>query len=111
MIAFFAQRCKSQGVDAHRIKQLLQRHELELKTGGIAKLSIFGSVARGEAGEFSDVDLLTEFDMDRKLTAFDKAGLEVRISEILQTPAELCDRRLMKDEVRVHVEREAVVVF
>jgi len=90
---------------------VLQRHEAELKSGGIEKLSIFGSVARGESGELSDVDLLTEFDTNRRLTAFDKAGLEVRISEILRTPAELCDHRLMRDDVRAQVEREAVVVF
>ena len=74
-------------------------------------LSIFGSVARGQATEQSDVDLLGDFDVNRRLTAFDKAGLAARISEILRTPVELCDRRLVKDEVRARVEREAVVVF
>ncbi len=90
---------------------MLLPHEAELKTDGIASLSIFGSVARGQATEQSDVDLLGDFDANRRLTAFDKAGLEVRISEILHMPVELCDRRLMKDDMRVRVEREAVIVF
>jgi hypothetical protein len=90
---------------------MLLPYEAELKNHGIASLSIFGSVARGEATEVSDVDLLTEFDRNKLLTAFDKAGLEVRISEILHTPVELCDRRLLKEDVRLRAEREAVVVF
>jgi predicted nucleotidyltransferase len=98
-------------MNADAVKRMLLPYEAELKNDGIARLSIFGSVARGEAGELSDVDLLSDFDVNRRLTAFDKAGLEVRISEILHTPVELCDRRLMKSDVRLRAEREAVVVF
>jgi len=90
---------------------MLLTHAPELKNDGIAKLFIFGSVARREATEGSDIDLLTDFDSDKRLTAFDKAGLEVRISEILQTRVELCDRRFLRDDVRSRAEREAVVVF
>lgn len=78
------------------VKAMLLPHETELKNDGIASLSIFGSVARGDATEHSDVDLLSDFDRSKRLTAFDKAGLEVRISEILHTSVEMCDRRLMK---------------
>ena len=93
------------------VKAMLLPHVAELKNGGILRLAIFGSVARDEAGERSDVDLLTDFDRNKRLTAFDKAGLEVRISEILHMPVELCDRHLMKADVRVRAEREALVVF
>jgi predicted nucleotidyltransferase len=93
------------------VKAMLLPHEIELKNGGIRGLAIFGSVARDEASARSDVDLLADFDRSKKLTAFDKAGLEVRISEILRARVELCDRRLMKEDVRVRAEREAVVVF
>jgi predicted nucleotidyltransferase len=57
------------------------------------------------------VDLLTDFDRSKRLTAFGKAGLEVRIAEILRTPVELCDRRLLRENVRIRAEGEAVVVF
>lgn len=98
-------------MDSNAVKAMLLAHQAELKNDGIAGLSIFGSVARGEAGDLSDVDLLSDFDANKQLTAFDKAGLEVRISEILHAPVELCDRRLLKDDMRIHAEREAVVVF
>lgn len=98
-------------MDLAIVKARLLRYEGELKNGGIASLSIFGSVARGQATERSDIDLLGDFDLNRHLTAFDKAGLEVRISEILYAPVELCDRRFLKDDVRARAEREAVFVF
>ena len=98
-------------MDPNAVKAMLLPHEPELKNDGIARLFIFGSVARGEATADSDIDLLTDFDANKHLTAFDKAGLEVRISEILHTPVELCDRRLLKDDVRSRAEREALVVF
>lgn len=98
-------------MDVDDVKAMLLPHETELRNEGIARLSIFGSVARHEATGFSDVDLISDFDVSKRLTAFDKAGLELRISEILHTPVELCDRRLLKADVRVRAEREAVVVF
>lgn len=38
----------------------LRAHEAELRAAGIRHLSLFGSVARGDAGAGSDVDLVAE---------------------------------------------------
>ena len=40
----------------------LRAHEAELRAAGIHRLSLFGSVARGDAGPDSDVDLAAELD-------------------------------------------------
>lgn len=42
----------------------------ELSPLGVSSLSLFGSVARGEAGPGSDVDILVEFDKPVGLFAF-----------------------------------------
>ena len=42
--------------------RILREHRAELDAMGVRSLSIFGSVARDEAGPESDVDLLVEFD-------------------------------------------------
>ena len=42
----------------------LQQHEADLKQFGVEHLYLFGSTARGEAREDSDVDLF--FDLKRK---------------------------------------------
>ena len=87
----------------------LREHEPELKAAGVVRLLLFGSVARGEQG--NDVDLMAEFDESRRFTLFDKAGLEVRLAEILDVPVDLCDRQMLKERVRVRAEREAVLAF
>jgi predicted nucleotidyltransferase len=48
---------------------------------GARNVRIFGSVARGEAGENSDVDLLVELEQGRSL--LDQAGLMVELEELL----------------------------
>jgi predicted nucleotidyltransferase len=45
---------------------LLQRHERRIREFGVKKLGLFGSFARGEQHESSDVDLLVEFEAGRK---------------------------------------------
>ena len=49
---------------------------------GARNVRVFGSVARGEAGDESDVDLLVEFEPGR--TLFDQAGLVVELEELLE---------------------------
>ena len=75
------------------------------------RLAVFGSVARGEATERSDVDLMGDFDRSRHLTLFDLAGLEVRLAEIVGEPVDLADRRMLREAVRTRAEREAVLAF
>src|SRR5580693_7175396 len=89
----------------------LRAHEAELKNAGIVQLSLFGSVARGDASEESDIDLMGDFDRARGLTLFDMAGLEMRLADILETRVDLSDRHMLKEPVRVRAEREAVSAF
>jgi len=89
----------------------LRKHEPELRASGILRLSMFGSVARDEASQQSDIDLMGDFDRTKRLTLFDMAGLEVRLADILGTSVDLCDRRMLKEPVRIRAEREAVLAF
>jgi predicted nucleotidyltransferase len=45
----------------HEAFEIIGRLEAEIRTLGIARLAIFGSVVRGEAGPESDVDILVQF--------------------------------------------------
>ena len=48
-------------MDRSKVLAGLRAHEPELRAAGILRLSLFGSVARNEAGVQSDVDLLADF--------------------------------------------------
>ncbi len=51
------------------------------KRYGATDFRIFGSVARGDATEGSDIDLIVKFDPDRSL--FDHGGLLMDLRELL----------------------------
>lgn len=52
-----------------------------LKRYGVSRAAIFGSYARGEEREDSDIDILVEFEGDRSL--LDLAGLKIELEEAL----------------------------
>lgn len=90
----------------------LREHEAELKAAGLEHLALFGSYARDTAVQAaSDVDLLADFDRSRHLTLFSVSGLRLRIMDILEMPVDLADRRMLKDQVKAHAERESLLVF
>ncbi len=76
---------------------------------GIKSMSLFGSYARGEATEKSDVDILIERGAIR--TAFQMGGLYADLSEGLKKELDLVTvdasdsdflERIRKDEVRLY---------
>lgn len=48
------------------IEKLIHDHELEIKNFGVRRIALFGSFARNEQKEDSDIDLLVEFEKDKK---------------------------------------------
>jgi len=82
-------------------------HRDELRAMGVSSLSLFGSVARGEATEGSDVDLLVEF--DRPVGLFHLFDVQYRLEEILGVAkVDLIMPDALRKEFRDEVLREAI---
>jgi predicted nucleotidyltransferase len=82
-----------------------------LKRGGIVLLSLFGSVARGDAHAGSDVDLMAEFDAAEKFTILGRVHLENRIVEVLGMKGDLAHRAMLRGGVLESATRKAVAVL
>jgi uncharacterized protein len=82
-----------------------------LRALGIERLSLFWSVARGEAGPDSDVDLAATFDRSRPFGIFQFAALEGRLQELVGCPVDLVGEPISKPRFLARVERDRVVVF
>jgi len=78
----------------------------ELATLGVRSLDLFGSVARGEAGPASDVDLLVDF--DRPIGLFHFFRVQRRLEEILGCRVDLVMRDAVKRQLRDRIFAEAV---
>lgn len=98
-------------MDRSAVIAKLREHEPELKAAGIVRLSLFGSVARGEASAESDVDLMAEFDPGKQFSLLDMVRMENRLADILGVRVELTSEKALKDRVRDRVTQEAVLAF
>ncbi|GGB96268.1 nucleotidyltransferase [Novosphingobium endophyticum] len=89
----------------------LKPFERRLRERGINALYLFGSTARDEAGEASDLDLLYEYDPSRKFSLFDQAGAMLEISDQLGAKVDLVSRVGLRPRLRERIESEMIRVF
>lgn len=89
----------------------LRQHEVELSKIGIRHVAVFGSVARGEQTERSDVDLMVDVDEDVVKTIFDLGGIHQSFCELLGREVDVSRRDRMRAHVQEEAEREAVRAF
>jgi len=73
---------------------------------GARNVRVFGSVARGDADEKSDIDLLVEFEPGRSL--LDHAGLWMDLQELLGCKVDVVSERGIKPRIRERVLQEAL---
>lgn len=91
------------------LKDILVQHKPELaERYGVKEISIFGSYARGEQTEESDLDVLVEFYNVPGLLRF--IELEDYLSNLLGVRVELVRKRAIREELREQILQEAVEV-
>jgi uncharacterized protein len=98
-------------MDKVHVIQTLRNHRDELRVAGVVHLSVFGSVARGDASQQSDVDLMADFDKSERLTLVKTGNLQYRLSELLGAEVELPSAEWMREPVRSRAMRESVLAF
>ncbi|MCH8627750.1 helix-turn-helix domain-containing protein [Arsenicicoccus piscis] len=101
-----------QGIPDTRLGRRLRRRRAALMAAaqrrGATNLRVFGSVARGEDGPDSDVDLLVDLAPGGGLFAL--AGLERELAEILGVEVDVSPVDSLKPRVRDRAEREAIAL-
>ena len=89
----------------------LRSHESELRKLGVLHAAVFGSVARGEAGAGSDIDVLVELDELHPIGLFEYARLKLYINSLLYETADVVNQRTLKPLLRGSILRDAVHAF
>jgi len=75
----------------------------------VAKVSIFGSMARGEANEQSDIDLVVEFSKRKSLLTL--VALERTISTALGRKVDLLTEAAISPYLRDRIKRDLRVIY
>ncbi|MGJ4946029.1 nucleotidyltransferase family protein [Bradyrhizobium sp. HKCCYLS1011] len=91
--------------------QTLRRSEPVLRARGVKHAALFGSVARGEATEDSDIDIMVEIDPDASLTVFDYVELKEYIAALFEGPVDVVNRSALKPHVRPAATADAIYAF
>ncbi|MDR3133290.1 MAG: nucleotidyltransferase domain-containing protein [Prevotellaceae bacterium] len=75
---------------------------------GIERMGIFGSVARGDQTEGSDVDIYIEAP---RMSLFGLAGLHITLEKYLKTPVDIiCKHDNMNPFFKQRIEKELIYV-
>jgi hypothetical protein len=83
------------------LQNVLRQHLAELRTFGVQKLYVAGSVARGEARPGSDVDFVVELE---RYTLRDFVGLKLALEDWLGVAVDLTTLRSLKPQLRKELE-------
>jgi len=102
--------CYSADMRRYEAISRLLRHEADLKRLGVEHLYLFGSTAREEAEDDSDVDLF--FDHERgKLGLFEVIDVKERAAAILGHKADVVTRGSLHPGLKKRIEDSAIRVF
>jgi uncharacterized protein len=78
------------------------------KKYGVRSLAVFGSMARGDDREGSDVDILVTF--EGRATFDNFMGLKLDLEDLLGRPVDLLTPKCLGPEMEARIEREAIRV-
>jgi predicted nucleotidyltransferase len=91
------------------VLKLLTEHKPELmRRFGITDLALFGSTARDEASEDSDVDVMVEF--DGRSTAKRYFGVQFYLEDLLHREIDLVQKGVVRAELQPYIEKDLIHV-
>ena len=93
----------------------LRAHEGELKEAGVVRVSLFGSVARGDAGPDSDVDLAVRLGESFSTGGLDYfwrlEQLQERLSRLLGCKVDVVEEPVRKARFQNEIDRDRALAF
>jgi len=80
-----------------------------LKKYGVERASLFGSAARGEDTDTSDVDLLVS--ITRPMGVFEFMELQFALTEALKKKVDLVSERAVNKYIKPYIEKDLIVIY
>jgi uncharacterized protein len=91
--------------------EVLRTHDIDLRRLGVAHAAVFGSVARGEAGAGSDIDVLVELDAARPIGVFEYARVKLYIGQLFNGATDVVNLRTLTPLLRGNILHDAIDAF
>jgi len=90
------------------VLRILAANRDRFREYSVKSISVFGSVARDEAAEGSDVDVLVEFEEGRPVGLFLFIRLKQFLEELLACPVDLATLEALREPMRQRILKEAI---
>jgi uncharacterized protein len=101
-------------MDREQVLETLREHARDLKAGGVASLSLFGSTARGEDHP-SDIDVAVQLSDNFSRGGFDYfyqlEQLQKRLSELLGCKVDVVPEPVRKEGFQREIDRDRALAF
>ncbi len=98
-------------MNIEQIIEILRVNRALLHRFHVSSLSIFGSVARGDARKNSDIDILVEFEPGAAIGYFAFTRLQKSLSELVGRPVDLVTPDALHKALKHNILKEAVHAF
>jgi predicted nucleotidyltransferase len=89
----------------------LDRNREKLRTYSVRHIAVFGSTARDQATEHSDVDILVEFEPQARVGLFTFVRLLDHLSDVMGMRIDLATPGALRPEMRNEILGEVVRAF
>ncbi|MBF0093027.1 MAG: nucleotidyltransferase domain-containing protein [Alphaproteobacteria bacterium] len=93
------------------VMQQLKATEPELRRRGVVHLSLFGSLARGEVRDDSDIDIAVEIEPGHSFSLIRMEDTRLLLQDVLGYPVDLGEVDSFRPSVREAFEHDQVRVF
>lgn len=97
--------------ERERVLRILHEEAPELRARGVTHLSLFGSVARGDAGPRSDVDLLIDLRRDAAFGLFDLIDVQDKLTERFGRSVNVAFCSTLRSWLRQEIEKDRIEIF
>jgi uncharacterized protein len=98
-------------MDKSRIIATLLENRASLESKGVKHAALFGSRARGDATETSDIDIMIDLDPENQIGVFEYVGLKEYIAGLFDVRVDVVNRNGLKPYVKPAVLADAIHVF
>lgn len=89
----------------------ITRQKPALQAMGLKRVSLFGSTARGEAAEASDLDLAVTLDEAQAIDLFRFAAMSERVSHLLGAQVDLIVEPARNPRMQAEIDRDRVRAY
>lgn len=98
-------------MDAQVVVDKLVSQKDALKALGLSRLSLFGSTARGQATEESDIDLAVTLDPDAGIDLFRFAAIREQLARILGREVDMIVEPARSMRMQAEIDRDRLRVY